>query len=313
MAVPSLPWNSRLLGSPTATPGDVQINSIASNPRDKAFSDADKWQNALHLYELFRSCGRCQDLIDYISTTIHTGHYEPSKAFFPRGDTYARSRLRQDLIDYLPETIGTGYYEPSRAFFPRGDTYARCRLCQFLKMVGVTDQNGIIPINMSSIRSSAIGPHDKDIIKRSNAPIFVIPAAAHHGRRAFAAVDKGLHIPSTSPRQVYAFSINYELIKGWIKECHYHIQKCGLPHAMVMRGFKVIDCQTRSIVRPGQRCPYVALSYVWGPQVSRTSVETLFPRTIADSIEVTLQLGYRYLWVDRYVCGVIHRYCETAT
>jgi hypothetical protein len=38
---------------------------------------------------------------------------------------------------------------------------------------------------------------------------------------------------------------------------------------------------------------YVALSYVWGPPSGD------WPKTILDAVEVTKQLGEKYLWVDR--------------
>ncbi|KAF2733797.1 heterokaryon incompatibility, partial [Polyplosphaeria fusca] len=56
---------------------------------------------------------------------------------------------------------------------------------------------------------------------------------------------------------------------------------------------------------------YVTLSYVWGsaneddqsggdPSPDPLSLPSILPRTIEDTITVTLKLGYRYLWVDKY-------------
>jgi heterokaryon incompatibility protein (HET) len=55
---------------------------------------------------------------------------------------------------------------------------------------------------------------------------------------------------------------------------------------------------------------YVALSYVWGKprgdsnhNQEETSLENGMPGTIQDGILVTQQLGFKYLWVDKYCIG----------
>jgi hypothetical protein len=51
--------------------------------------------------------------------------------------------------------------------------------------------------------------------------------------------------------------------------------------------------------------PYVCLSYVWGAKetvhesASGVLPETL-PLTVSDAITVTLSVGFRFLWCDRY-------------
>lgn len=46
---------------------------------------------------------------------------------------------------------------------------------------------------------------------------------------------------------------------------------------------------------------YVALSYAWSQCEFMHRVTTALPKTIDDGITVTLAMGLRYLWVDRYV------------
>lgn len=66
---------------------------------------------------------------------------------------------------------------------------------------------------------------------------------------------------------------------------------------------KLIDCETRAIV-PASDHIYVTLSYLWGkgPHDPQTSdrLPIHVPLTIEDALSVTRQLGFRYLWIDRY-------------
>lgn len=72
-----------------------------------------------------------------------------------------------------------------------------------------------------------------------------------------------------------------------------------VPHTL-----RLIDCQSMRVVEATFQVPYVALSYVWGPQVSEPQLQigrlVDLPRTIADAVTVTKGMGQRYLWVDRY-------------
>ncbi|KAH7416768.1 heterokaryon incompatibility protein-domain-containing protein [Cadophora sp. MPI-SDFR-AT-0126] len=97
---------------------------------------------------------------------------------------------------------------------------------------------------------------------------------------------------------------DYDLFKNWINLCQtYHTKVCGVKSSELVPLQRLIDCETRTII-PASNHPYVALSYVWGlgDEIHRFS-ETLplnLPNTIEDTISVTLKLGYRYLWIDRY-------------
>jgi hypothetical protein len=56
-------------------------------------------------------------------------------------------------------------------------------------------------------------------------------------------------------------------------------------------------------------CRYVALSHVWGPRQLVDNVEVsseliILPRTVSDSCLVAQGLGYRHLWVGRYVRSI---------
>lgn len=70
---------------------------------------------------------------------------------------------------------------------------------------------------------------------------------------------------------------------------------------------QVIDCKSRCIVSVGHSVPYLALSYVWGSDLSvfqhfgdGSHMPEDIPQVVEDALKVTLHLKYRYLWIDRY-------------
>ncbi|OTA64713.1 hypothetical protein K449DRAFT_327806, partial [Hypoxylon sp. EC38] len=69
---------------------------------------------------------------------------------------------------------------------------------------------------------------------------------------------------------------------------------------------KLLDCQSLEIVMAQSSDTYVALSYVWGKQQDNISSIRDCPATIRDAIKVTVKIGYRYLWVDRYCIDQDH-------
>ncbi|OAX84782.1 hypothetical protein ACJ72_00835 [Emergomyces africanus] len=105
-----------------------------------------------------------------------------------------------------------------------------------------------------------------------------------------------------------------------INECYNEHSECQRPvgttgASALPKGFRVIDVIRRCLVeRSDIRC-FVALSYVWGAKPSsllaatRTTIDGMkkdgglptsaMPKTIEDAITVCLQMGQRYLWVDR--------------
>jgi len=107
------------------------------------------------------------------------------------------------------------------------------------------------------------------------------------------------------PRQLKGSGVDFEWMRHCISACKdRHGSSCA--HSITsghIGGFRVIDCSlaTPKVIESPSNCEYVALSYVWG-NVSDSSFNLHdAPRIIRDSIEVTLRLGYKYLWVDRYV------------
>ncbi|KAK1783458.1 heterokaryon incompatibility protein-domain-containing protein [Copromyces sp. CBS 386.78] len=112
--------------------------------------------------------------------------------------------------------------------------------------------------------------------------------------------------------RVYPCLADYRFISRWLGDCvESHGDHCfnsRLDHDPVP-GLQFIDCVARRIVPASEAVheAYLTLSYVWGTPSEHVeeigSVSTLpihLPKVIEDSIRVVKELGFRYLWVDRY-------------
>lgn len=98
--------------------------------------------------------------------------------------------------------------------------------------------------------------------------------------------------------------VDLSTVKSWITECVNSHQDCDDKTSNRRLVLKVIDCQKRKVCTAPAGAAYVCLSYVWGTEsdLGQPSHVTLgeLPRTIEDAIYATLELGFRYLWIDRY-------------
>jgi hypothetical protein len=140
------------------------------------------------------------------------------------------------------------------------------------------------------------------------------PQAKETGLTNARAIQPGdLNLPQAketglfNARAVQPDKFNLPLVKQWIDFCMEHHKKCARNHDMYFSRLKVIDCERRSVVPAQPNCVYAALSYVWGSSNKTSSQHTnsnglpgVLPKTINDAILVVQQLGWRYLWVDRY-------------
>ena len=110
--------------------------------------------------------------------------------------------------------------------------------------------------------------------------------------------------------------IKYGYLASWLEACasdHSHTCNRAKKSDSPLQLY-ALDCLTKAVVPILPDDKYVALSYVWGeaadlalpPQLpSGDAPDSIWPPsdiplTIKDSIEVTKNTGYRYLWVDRY-------------
>jgi hypothetical protein len=122
--------------------------------------------------------------------------------------------------------------------------------------------------------------------------------------------------------------INIPNIRQWIDRCKItkdpNHRYCNRPLPRPPRDLRVIDCKQRAIIPQPEGASYIALSYVWGKvaanplefnqaqafgqdeistgdgRVQDSDSHHPLPQLILDSMKVTLDLGYRYLWIDRY-------------
>jgi hypothetical protein len=98
--------------------------------------------------------------------------------------------------------------------------------------------------------------------------------------------------------------VNYDFLASQINACidtsyaNHFLPPSAIPKYL-------IGCATSCIVTARDIMQYVALSFVWGKEISEANgllageLKQL-PRTIADAITITLRLGKQCLWVDRY-------------
>jgi hypothetical protein len=103
----------------------------------------------------------------------------------------------------------------------------------------------------------------------------------------------------------HPFLLDYDRIKTWIDTCRVnHHSSCELRQRnIITRPNRVIDCQQRKLCASTEA--YVCLSYVWGSGATDLADlgQTLphhLPQTVSDAMAITLNIGLRYLWVDRY-------------
>ncbi|KAF2819418.1 HET-domain-containing protein [Ophiobolus disseminans] len=101
-------------------------------------------------------------------------------------------------------------------------------------------------------------------------------------------------------------TLDFPSIRGWIKSCKSHHGGSCEDKTHTGVGPKIlIDCRERQLCS-NVGSPYACLSYVWGAlevPIHRLSGDVLpevLPQTVSDAMAVTLRIGLRYLWIDRY-------------
>ena len=99
-------------------------------------------------------------------------------------------------------------------------------------------------------------------------------------------------------------SIREGILSGWVgvcQQCHDSCKDTSFKH---FHPKALMDCERKQLCY-NVREPYACLSYVWGghnehPNSGGEELLQDLPQTVSDALTVTLELGIRYLWVDRY-------------
>jgi len=98
--------------------------------------------------------------------------------------------------------------------------------------------------------------------------------------------------------------VSFASMRPYLEACKASHQSCEPETSPQLLNLRVIDCIDDTVVVAPIGCSFVALSYVWGGPSANSYVlgsQIAFPPTIEDAVSSTRELGYRYLWVDRYV------------
>ncbi|KAI1621117.1 heterokaryon incompatibility protein-domain-containing protein [Exophiala viscosa] len=92
---------------------------------------------------------------------------------------------------------------------------------------------------------------------------------------------------------------NFSLFRSWLEQDNFDQREGNSAFHC-----QVIDCDKLEIIQHNPATRYLALSYVWGKPDNADTPETNLlvhaPQTVKDAVQVTVRLGERYLWVDRY-------------
>lgn len=107
-------------------------------------------------------------------------------------------------------------------------------------------------------------------------------------------------------REIVTDSIDFSFLRDVVRFCSDEHRCCfrGTSSLDNVPRLKVIDVTTRTVIQAPDKCEYIALSYVWGTGAYGSSYRDDLehpPQIIEDAMFVTSSLGYRYLWVDKYV------------
>lgn len=99
--------------------------------------------------------------------------------------------------------------------------------------------------------------------------------------------------------------IDYDWLRETLDHCVLKHRKCHSSGGSITK-LRLIDVEGEGRLEDfeqGQAIDYIALSYVWGTSSRETGDRKNFEPEplIKDAMIVTKRLGYKYLWVDRYV------------
>ncbi|KAF2242759.1 HET-domain-containing protein [Trematosphaeria pertusa] len=214
---------------------------------------------------------------------------------------------------------------PSSALSPTGT----CELCDIMNWMLDAPPNGIARDNLSLIRSTSFEagkgegydyrqpdrwPHGfikiarpSDIVEHWGRPyhdISDIPRFATFTDSPNPDRFKKKRWAYCMPGTVNPGRLDCTAIHSWLQYCsrsHDHCKPSSHPELPI----RVIDCMMDKVVQAPKNSHYTTLSYVWGTSPDDSEVSDggsliNLPVTIRDALSLTIALGYRYIWIDRY-------------
>ncbi|KAH7084196.1 heterokaryon incompatibility protein-domain-containing protein [Paraphoma chrysanthemicola] len=251
---------------------------LKQQKRSAAKSETPK-SDVLHELDSVGLCALCRDLIS--QTILHRVELATTGA----PSTHFADELR------------LGYYS--------------CRLCQFARSIMEGDIKSGRSIFQGRVKRQSIyslNPRMADYNNQTSRALLNFQTRygsasvdKFEGNGTYALLHPEFANDELKPRHVKADSVDFALVKEWLQFCRdCHSVTCRPTQERKVVGLKLIDCQNRSIVNADLSFIYVALSYVWGTTATVEEGEHSFPATIEDSMKVVLNMGYRYLWVDKF-------------
>jgi hypothetical protein len=245
-----------------------------------------------------RICGRCRDIgLDAPSQMKKLSRRSPGRrvCWLGTATSMKTASTTCKICSFLLDEITI-----AQSKFPISSRYQ-------LRMVParhVFDQGAVSLKDQDQIILCVTGEHQPDILdKQPHTKRYILPLSQ----------SNSIDSVQIAGRQLDSARIDYTAIRSWIQFCDdHHKTTCGQANTIKLPGFKVMDCSTHEIVLLPSNCNYVALSYVWGTDLSKNIVgggtneesnnlsDDTVPQVVLDAIIVTHELGIGYLWVDRY-------------
>lgn len=109
-----------------------------------------------------------------------------------------------------------------------------------------------------------------------------------------------------SPR-VLAPKVDVVLMKKLMSQCVNGHPACNSGSRRDMKPIRLVNCTTHEVILRTSEEPYLSLSYVNSAVQEDTTrhqkgtpLSLPLPRLYQDSIQLTRQLGYNYIWIDNY-------------
>lgn len=198
-----------------------------------------------------------------------------------------------------------------------------CPLCTFLKRLAFglskSELVGMVPKIYqfrATTTNTAFNPTGR-AVPRDDSPLFCVTSTGSTFNANDILYYNGYFAPPVlqgfdgiSARSIGPY-IDLAAVRKWIGFCDHQHQEynCHPDQSTSVPYLLVIDCRRRQRrlveVAPQTTISYVTLSYVWGPDPcdsldANGRLPRRLPELIEGAISVTLALGYRYLWIDRY-------------